>query len=70
MHRGELIEDEGDEETIENIEEEAAIEEQADPLSSEDRKFYEAYNVHWVHAENRRIRTRYICDLMLRTLGQ
>ena len=41
-----------------------------DPLSNEERRFYEAYNVHWVHAENRRVRTRYICRLMVEALEQ
>jgi len=30
-------------------------------LSGEDRKFYEAYSVHWVHATNRTILTQYLC---------
>lgn len=40
-----------------------------DPLTSEERRFYDAYSVHWVHAENRRMRTRYICRLMVEALG-
>jgi hypothetical protein len=30
-------------------------------LSTEDREFYDAYTVHWVHADNRTILTQYIC---------
>src|SRR5439155_21313844 len=30
-------------------------------LAQEDRKFYDAYNEHWVHSENRTILTQYIC---------
>ncbi|MBN2253051.1 MAG: DUF262 domain-containing protein [Kosmotogaceae bacterium] len=40
-----------------------------DPLTGEERRFYNAYSVHWVHAENRRTRTRYICRLMVEALG-
>ena len=39
-----------------------------DALSSEERRFYTAYIEHWVHAENRRIRTEYICNLMVDAL--
>jgi hypothetical protein len=40
-----------------------------DPLTREERRFYDAYSVHWIHAESRRIRTRYICRLMVEALG-
>jgi hypothetical protein len=30
-------------------------------LSVEQKKFYDAYNVHWVHASNRTIITQYLC---------
>jgi hypothetical protein len=30
-------------------------------LSADDRKFYDAYSVHWVHADKRTIVTGYIC---------
>src|SRR3989337_1434344 len=57
----------------EEIEEEAdyaeeEITKEEDPLTREERAFYEAYSVHWVHAENRRIRIRYICDLIINVL--
>lgn len=60
-----IDEDEEDERTIEGVEQEGIAQVS---LSPEEREFYEAYNVHWVHAENRRIRTRYVCELMLKTL--
>lgn len=37
-------------------------------LSSEDRKFYEAYSEHWVHAEQRTTRTQYICRQFAKSL--
>ncbi len=30
-------------------------------LTAEDRKFYDSYNVHWVHADRRTILTQYLC---------
>jgi hypothetical protein len=30
-------------------------------LSPEDRRFYDSYNTHWVHATNRTVLTRYLC---------
>lgn len=50
----------------EEVDEEAI--EDFDPLTGEERRFYKAYTVHWVHAENRRIRTRYICQRMVEAL--
>lgn len=37
-------------------------------LSAEDRKFYEAYHEHWVHAINRTILTQYLCRQFVRAL--
>jgi hypothetical protein len=37
-------------------------------LSGEDRKLYDAYNVHWVHADKRTILTQYICKQFVRAL--
>lgn len=34
-------------------------------LSAEERRFYDAYKEHWVHAENRRTLTNYILKLMV-----
>jgi hypothetical protein len=42
--------------------------EEIDLLSPEERAFYNAYTVHWVHAENRRTLTHYICGLLLGAL--
>jgi len=39
------------------------------PLSPEDRKFYDAYTVHWVHADNRTILTQYICKQFTKALS-
>lgn len=41
-----------------------------DPLTSEERRFYDAYSVHWVHADRRRLRTEYVCGLMVNALGE
>lgn len=37
-------------------------------LSAEDRKFYDAYREHWVHAENRVILTQYLCKQFVKAL--
>ena len=37
-------------------------------LSDQDRKFYDAYNEHWVHADKRTIRTEYLCRKFARAL--
>lgn len=37
-------------------------------LSSEERKFYGAFNEHWVHADERTILTEYICKQILKVL--
>ena len=50
----------------EEVDEEAI--EDFDPLTREERRFHDAYSVHWVHAENRRIRTHHICRLMVEAL--
>jgi hypothetical protein len=71
IEAGEPMEDmeekEANEEAVEENEE--AIGE-IDPLTREERVFYDAYSVHWVHAENRRIRTRYICELIIDALRE
>jgi len=63
---GEAEAGEGEVEQVEQVEGVQKM----DPLSREERKFYEAYNVHWVHAENRRFLTRYICRLMFDALQE
>lgn len=35
-------------------------------LPAEDRKFYEAYREHWVHATNRTTMTRYLCKRLVK----
>lgn len=37
-------------------------------LSAEDRKFYDAYSVHWVHADKRTVLTQYLCKHFVREL--
>jgi hypothetical protein len=37
-------------------------------LSPEDRKFYDAYSEHWVHADKRTILTEYICKQFTKAL--
>lgn len=37
-------------------------------LSAEDRKFYDAYSEHWVHAEERTVLTQYICKQFVKAL--
>ena len=37
-------------------------------LSADDRKFYDAYSVHWVHADKRTIVTDYICRKLAKAL--
>jgi hypothetical protein len=37
-------------------------------LTIDQRKFYEAFDEHWVHLENRRILTDYICNQFLKAL--
>ena len=64
IEEGELREEDAFEE--EEAEEETT--EEVDPLSPEERRFYNAYIEHWVHAENRRYRTEYICKLMINAL--
>lgn len=63
-------EGEAEEELLGPSDGEATKAEELDPLSREERRFYEAYVTHWVHAENRRIRTEYMCKLMLDALRQ
>jgi Protein of unknown function DUF262 len=37
-------------------------------VSSEDRKFYDAYSEHWVHAEERTVLTQYICKQFVKAI--
>jgi len=60
IEEGELEEDD-----FEDEEAEEGMTEEVDPLSREERRFFNAYVEHWVHAENRRIRTEYILKLMV-----
>lgn len=48
---------------------ENARENHEDPaLSTEDSRFYDAYSVHWVHADKRTIMTQYFCRHFVRAL--
>ena len=38
-------------------------------LTKAERAFYDAYNIHWVHAKNRKTMTEYICRLIGKYLG-
>ncbi len=38
-------------------------------LSSEERRFYDAYSEHWVHADKRTVMTAYICRQLVAALG-
>ena len=49
-------------------EEDVGTAEEINLLSPEERTFLNAYATHWVHAENRRILTRYICELLVNAL--
>jgi len=42
--------------------------EELDPLTPEERRFYNAFSKHWVHAPQRRIMTEYMCKLILNAL--
>jgi hypothetical protein len=37
-------------------------------LSPEERKFYDAYSEHWVHADKRKTLTSYLCKLLARSI--
>jgi hypothetical protein len=37
-------------------------------ISSEDRKFYDAYDEHWVHADNRTTLTLFLCKRLTKTI--
>ena len=52
---------------IEKIETAQEADEDID-VSSEDRKFFDAYNEHWVHATNRTILTSYLCKQLAKAL--
>jgi hypothetical protein len=54
-------------ELIEKIEAAEEAEEEV-KLSSEERRFYEAYDEHWVHADNRTTLTGYICKVLVGSL--
>lgn len=41
-----------------------------DPLTPDERRFYDAYSVHWVHADRRKLLTEYICRLMVNALRE
>lgn len=38
-------------------------------LSTDERKFYDAYSKHWVHADKRTVLTKYLCKRMLEAVG-
>jgi uncharacterized protein with ParB-like and HNH nuclease domain len=46
----------------------AESEHQEIKLTTEERKFYDAYDVHWVHADKRLILTEHICKLLVKAL--
>ena len=46
----------------------AEVEHEEIPLSTTDRRFYDAYDEHWVHADKRMILTEYICRKIVRSL--
>jgi len=52
---------------VEQIEQAEARHEEI-KLSSEERKFYNAYSVHWVHADKREILTEFICHQFAKAL--
>jgi hypothetical protein len=52
---------------IENIEETGENNESI-ALSSEERKFYDAYTEHWVHADKRTTLTKYVCKQLIGAL--
>lgn len=37
-------------------------------LSSDERRFYDAYSEHWVHADKRTILTQYVCKTLVKAL--
>jgi hypothetical protein len=40
----------------------------SDPLTEDERAFYDAYFIHWVHAKNRNLMTEHICALVVKAL--
>jgi hypothetical protein len=46
----------------------AAETSEAITLSAEDRKFYDAYSEHWVHADKRTVLTQYLCRQFVKAL--
>jgi hypothetical protein len=76
---GELLEeekqqriDDGEpiEEVIEEIEKEAELRKAGmfDPLTTEERGLYDAYSIHWVHADRRKLCTEFMCKLIIKVL--
>jgi hypothetical protein len=55
------------EDLIERVEE-ANRNHQTIDLSVEDRKFYDAYSVHWVHEDKRTVMTQYLCRHFVKVL--
>lgn len=62
-------------EPVESVSTEVDVDEEAvggaeeiELLSAGERAFVDAYSVHWVHAENRKILTRYLCELLVNAL--
>jgi uncharacterized protein with ParB-like and HNH nuclease domain len=58
---------EGINELIERIKTAAAAHRDA-AISSEERKFYDAFDEHWVHADKRTILTEYVCKQLIKAL--
>lgn len=61
---------EPEEDVIEDIEKEAELRKVGmfDPLTAEERAFYDAYSIHWVHADRRKLCTEFICKLIINAL--
>lgn len=60
---------EGVDALIDRIKEAEEAHEEA-ALSAEERKFYDAYSEHWVHADKRTVLTEYICRQMAKALAK
>ena len=45
-----------------------ATRQEVPPATPQDRRFFDAYSKHWVHATNRTILTRYLCEGFVRVL--
>lgn len=61
---------EAEEDVIEDIEKEAELRKAGtfDPLTTEEKAFYDAYSIHWVHADRRKLCTEFICKLITKVL--